>query len=483
MPYGSYATPAIAVENAVRMMKESGADAVKLQGGREMFATIKAVADAGVPVMSHVGLLPHRVHMLGGFKMQGRTAEDALKIIDNAKAIQDAGAIGLEIEAMPYEVGKAVDQAVDIFTFSIGAGSAGTCQLLNGYDLLGAFVHRVDDPVERFHPVDVDRRGIAGVMAEQGAMRTVGVEGIEAGVQKRTQDLACPVRPEVHEQDAIIIRHCRRQLAISLNGCGQHKFIVFTALVGRFKPRQCSAGSVTAGGSGQQIIGLLNAVPVVIPVHCIIAPGDAGNPAAAQFGKQGLGFFQRGPGTARWRIAAIEECVQENTPGSAFCSQAHGGENLLLMAVHATRGQQAQDVYRPPRGNRLVDGAAVGWIVVKRAIGDSLVYPGDILVNHPAGSQAHMAHLGVAHLAAGQPHVGAGGGNERPGRLGPEAVPHRRATIGDRIVAVGGRPISSREDLRDDMKTRVVGEEVSLTLEDSAGERRVVYVKLAKKTM
>lgn len=139
MPYGSYATIEIAVTNALRLMKESGADAVKLQGGREMFNIIKAVADAGVPVMSHVGLLPHQVHLLGGFKSQGRTCEDALKIIDNAKAIQEAGAIGLEIEAMPYEVGKAVDEAVDIFTFSIGAGAAGTCQLLNGYDLIGAF--------------------------------------------------------------------------------------------------------------------------------------------------------------------------------------------------------------------------------------------------------------------------------------------------------------------------------------------------------
>ena len=139
MPYGSYATPDMAVTNAVRMIKEGGIEAVKLQGGREMFDIIKAVADAGVPVMSHVGLLPHRVHMLGGFKMQGRTAEAALEIIDNARAIQEAGAIGLEIEAMPYEVGKAVDAAVDIFTFSIGAGAAGTCQLLNGYDLIGAF--------------------------------------------------------------------------------------------------------------------------------------------------------------------------------------------------------------------------------------------------------------------------------------------------------------------------------------------------------
>ena len=139
MPYGSYATPDMAIMNAMRLMKEGGTDAVKLQGGREMFDTIKAVADAGVPVMSHVGLLPHRVHLMGGFKMQGRTAEASMEIVENALAIEEAGAIGLEIEAMPYEVGRAVDAAVDIFTFSIGAGSAGTCQMLNGYDLIGAF--------------------------------------------------------------------------------------------------------------------------------------------------------------------------------------------------------------------------------------------------------------------------------------------------------------------------------------------------------
>ena len=139
MPYGSYATEEKAVENAVQMMKESGADALKLQLGKEGINIIKAVADAGVPIMSHVGLLPHKVHLLGGFKMQGRTANAAIEIIEDAKAIEYAGAIGLEIEAMPYEVGKAVDAAVSIFTFSIGAGSAGKCQLLNGYDLLGAF--------------------------------------------------------------------------------------------------------------------------------------------------------------------------------------------------------------------------------------------------------------------------------------------------------------------------------------------------------
>ena len=139
MPYGSYSSPEIAVSNALRMMKESGVDALKLQLGKEGTHIIKAIADAGVPIMSHVGLLPHKVHLMGGFKIQGKTAEEALNIIESAKAIEAAGAVGLEIEAIPYEVGKAVDEAVSIFTFSVGAGATGTCQLLNGYDLLGAF--------------------------------------------------------------------------------------------------------------------------------------------------------------------------------------------------------------------------------------------------------------------------------------------------------------------------------------------------------
>lgn len=139
MPFGSYATKDLAIHNALRLMKEGGAEVVKMQGGREKFETIKAVADAGVPVMSHVGMCPHFVNSYGGFKLQGRTAHDALKIIDNARAIEEAGAIGMEVEAVPPEVGRAVEEAVNIFTFSIGAGGASCGQLLNGADLIGSF--------------------------------------------------------------------------------------------------------------------------------------------------------------------------------------------------------------------------------------------------------------------------------------------------------------------------------------------------------
>ena len=139
MPYGSYATEEIGVLNALRIMKEGGADVVKMQGGREKAHIIKAIADAGVPVMSHVGMCPHFMHLYGGFKLQGRTAAEAERIIEDGVAIEKAGACGFEIEAVPAPVAKAVDDAVEIFTFGIGAGPASCGQLLLGYDLLGVF--------------------------------------------------------------------------------------------------------------------------------------------------------------------------------------------------------------------------------------------------------------------------------------------------------------------------------------------------------
>src|SRR5512144_3132548 len=139
MPYGSYATPDIGVVNALRLMKEGGADVVKLQGGREKASIISAIADAGVPVMSHVGMCPHFVHQYGGFKLQGRTAEEAMRIVEDGIAIEQAGACGFEIEAVPAPVAKAVDDAIDIFTFAIGAGPASCGQLLLAFDLLGVF--------------------------------------------------------------------------------------------------------------------------------------------------------------------------------------------------------------------------------------------------------------------------------------------------------------------------------------------------------
>src|SRR5881394_2310830 len=115
--------------NTLPLMKEGGADVVKMQGGEDKAHIIRAIADAGVPVMSHVGMCPHFVHQYGGFKLQGRSAAEALKIVEDGIAIEEAGAIGFEIEAVPAPVAKAVDEAVEMFTFAIGAGPASCGQL------------------------------------------------------------------------------------------------------------------------------------------------------------------------------------------------------------------------------------------------------------------------------------------------------------------------------------------------------------------
>ncbi len=139
MTYGSYATPDLGVANAVRLMKEGGADVIKMQGGKEKAHIISAIADAGIPVMSHVGMCPHFMHQYGGFKLQGKTASEAMRIVEDGIAIEAAGAIGFEIEAVPAPVAKAVDDAVKVFTFGIGAGPASCGQLLLAFDLLGVF--------------------------------------------------------------------------------------------------------------------------------------------------------------------------------------------------------------------------------------------------------------------------------------------------------------------------------------------------------
>ena len=139
MPYGSYQNADMAVKNATRFMQEVGADAVKPQGGKRIMHIVKAITDAGIPCMSHVGLVPHTFAMLGGFKVQGRTAENARAIYEDAMAVQEAGAIGIEIEAVPPPVAEQITKSLDIITYGIGAGVGCDGQILIAWDMLGFF--------------------------------------------------------------------------------------------------------------------------------------------------------------------------------------------------------------------------------------------------------------------------------------------------------------------------------------------------------
>ena len=139
MPYQSYNTTDRALVNATRFMQEAGCDAVKPQGGKTQAHILAALVNAGIPTASHIGLTPHTIAMFGGFKVQGRTAESAMKILEDALAIQDAGCFMLEFEAVPAPIARLISEQLEIPTIGIGAGAGTDGQILLSYDLLGVF--------------------------------------------------------------------------------------------------------------------------------------------------------------------------------------------------------------------------------------------------------------------------------------------------------------------------------------------------------
>ena len=139
MPYQSYNTVDRALQNATRFMQDAGADAVKPQGGKSQAHILKALVDAGIPTASHIGLTPHTVAMFGGFRIQGRSADAAMKILEDALAIQDAGCFMLEFEAVPGKIARVISEQLEIPTIGIGAGVGTDGQILLCHDLLGVF--------------------------------------------------------------------------------------------------------------------------------------------------------------------------------------------------------------------------------------------------------------------------------------------------------------------------------------------------------
>jgi len=138
MPFGSYqVSPEDAVRNAIRMVKEGGAQAVKLEGGRRMATTIERLVGAEIPVMGHVGLTPQSVNRMGGFRVQGRGDEGRCQVLEDALAVQEAGAFAVVLEGIPAELGSEVTQALSIPTIGIGAGVGCDGQVLVMHDLLG----------------------------------------------------------------------------------------------------------------------------------------------------------------------------------------------------------------------------------------------------------------------------------------------------------------------------------------------------------
>jgi 3-methyl-2-oxobutanoate hydroxymethyltransferase len=140
MPFLSYqADVSEAVRNAGRFLKEGMVDSVKLEGGREMVETVRAIVAAGIPVMGHIGLTPQSVSKLGGFRTQGKTAAAARRLVDDALALEEAGCYAIVLEAVPAPVAAAISERLRIPTIGIGAGPSCDGQVLVYHDVLGLF--------------------------------------------------------------------------------------------------------------------------------------------------------------------------------------------------------------------------------------------------------------------------------------------------------------------------------------------------------
>ncbi|KGO35676.1 3-methyl-2-oxobutanoate hydroxymethyltransferase [Desulfobulbus sp. Tol-SR] len=145
MPFGSHHTGVRdAVLNGLRIMKEAGSDAVKLEGGLEMCGVVKGLVEAGVPVMGHIGLTPQTASQLGGFKVQGKDLAAARRLVAEARALEEAGAFALTIECVPAGLAEVITSSLSIPTVGIGAGVHCDGQVLVGHDMLGMF--------EKFQP-------------------------------------------------------------------------------------------------------------------------------------------------------------------------------------------------------------------------------------------------------------------------------------------------------------------------------------------
>lgn len=140
MPFMSYQTGVYdAVVNAGRLMKEGRAHAVKLEGGQEMEETIRAIVNASIPVCAHIGLTPQSINAFGGFKVQGKGEEAAQKLLDDARAVERAGAFAVVLECVPAALAKKVSEEISIPTIGIGAGADCDGQVLVYQDMLGMF--------------------------------------------------------------------------------------------------------------------------------------------------------------------------------------------------------------------------------------------------------------------------------------------------------------------------------------------------------
>jgi 3-methyl-2-oxobutanoate hydroxymethyltransferase len=151
MPFMSYQTgPEDALRNAGRLLKEAGAQSVKLEGGTTVAPTVKKLVDAGIPVMGHIGLTPQSVNQLGGYKVQGKTPAAAVRLINDAVALQEAGAYAVVLELVPAQLALVISERIEIPTIGIGAGPGCDGQVQVLHDILGLFTGFLPKHAKRY---------------------------------------------------------------------------------------------------------------------------------------------------------------------------------------------------------------------------------------------------------------------------------------------------------------------------------------------
>jgi 3-methyl-2-oxobutanoate hydroxymethyltransferase len=168
LPFGSFqVSDELALGNAIRFVKEAGADAVKLEGAGRMLARVEAIVGSGIPVMGHLGLTPQSATMLGGFKAQGRTAEKARRLVDDARALEAAGCFAIVLEAVPAPVAAHVTELLEVPAIGIGAGGGTDGQVLVWHDLLGLYEGRAPRFVKQYAGLAGEiRRALEAFVAE-----------------------------------------------------------------------------------------------------------------------------------------------------------------------------------------------------------------------------------------------------------------------------------------------------------------------------
>jgi 3-methyl-2-oxobutanoate hydroxymethyltransferase len=168
LPFGSFqVSDEDALRNAIRFVKEAGADAVKLEGAGPTLSRVSAIVGAGIPVMGHIGLTPQSATALGGFKAQGRTAEKALQLLADARALEAAGCFSIVLEAVPAQVAARITRDVSVPTIGIGAGAECDGQVLVWHDLLGLYDGRSPRFVKRYADLAAEiQKGLEAYAAE-----------------------------------------------------------------------------------------------------------------------------------------------------------------------------------------------------------------------------------------------------------------------------------------------------------------------------